>query len=330
MSTAEPVHHGDRHRRRQILHGDLHQRASLEPVFDHAARRQRQAQRLLRQLEVGNGVGRLDLRHDGRQAMLQQHLFHHHPRVGRPRRQYPCLVAQRPPVLRDSAGRGQAVRGRADHGPLLGAYLVDHEAIGPEPAELGRRVHRHQHVDVAGLELLAHVGQPALHEPHGRQSTMGGHIAQQARHQRPGNERRRPDADGIVGRHAPRRQLVGKLGHFRQQDARTLNDEIAGSGRDHTARQAVEHGHAEQGLDLPQPLADRRRAHVQPLARGSHVAGIGQRTDQFQLAHPERGQQPVCRVVHSGRPDCGARSRAQRGAYLAAGRGIGLTSPGAP
>jgi len=114
-----------------------------------------------------------------------------------------------------------------------------------------------------------------------------------------------------------RGQFVRQLGHLAQQHPRALNDQVAGGGRDHAARQAVEDGRAEQRLHLAQPLADRRGAQVQPLARRPHVAGVGQGTDEFELAHPERGQQAVCRIVHTDRPDRRARRRAPTRAYPA-------------
>ncbi|GAA0497585.1 hypothetical protein GCM10009097_12280 [Pigmentiphaga daeguensis] len=114
-----------------------------------------------------------------------------------------------------------------------------------------------------------------------------------------------------------RGQFVRQLGHLAQQHPRTLDDQVAGRGRDHAARQAMEDGRAEQRLHFAQPLADRGRAQMQPLARRPHVAGIGQGTDEFELAHSERGQQAVCRIVHTDSPGRGARLRVPTRAYSA-------------
>ncbi|GAA5236154.1 hypothetical protein GCM10025795_44190 [Verticiella sediminum] len=301
MSAIVPIDHGDRHGTQRRGERQGAQRAARQAILDRAARRQRQAEARLGQLEIGDGVDGFDLRRDRRQALLEQRLLDDRTGVRGAWRQYPAELAQPLPAQAFRAARPE-LAGRAHHDPGLVADLFDHETLGTQAAEFGGRVHGDQHVDIAGVELVADVGEPAFGQADLGQIPGGAQGPQQFAHAGPGEKGRGADAQQrVVGRGA-RGELVRELRHLAKQHAGPLHDEFAGGGSDHATGQAVKDPGVEQGLDLAQAFADGRRAHVQAFAGGAHVPGVRQRADHFELAQAQGREHALGCAMPAGIP----------------------------
>ena len=117
------------------------------------------------------------------------------------------------------------------------------------------------------------------------------------RRDEPGKHVGRERRDDAEPQHAAERRLlaareVADRAYLVEDGAGAGDDALAGGGRLHAARGALEEPHAERLLELPHLGAERRLAHMATLGGAPEVSRVGDGDDVAQLGQRDRGEDP--------------------------------------